>query len=550
MAAYKGIGGQANTGGNGNRFQLTVYSPDLSTPDWLTGGIMYQIFPDRFCFSGEEKENIPADRTLRDDWGGIPEWKPNENGVVTNSDYFKGDFKGVQQKLPYLKKLGVTCIYFNPVFEAHSNHRYNTADYSRIDPLIGTEEDFKELCAEAKKLGIRILLDGVFSHTGSDSKYFNRENRYPSEGAYNSQQSEYYPWYCFKNWPQNYESWWNFDTLPNVKENNPEYNEYINGENGIIRKWIKEGASGWRLDVADELPDEFIDNLHSAAKAEDPEALVLGEVWEDASNKSAYGLRRRYLLGGQLDTVMNYPFRDAILGFLTGYHSSLCMEKIEDILENYPPEVIRLLMNHIGTHDTERAITVLAGEPPEYNGRPWQAEHHLSPEQWETGLHKMRLASLLQFTLPGVPCIYYGDEAGTEGYKDPFNRSCYPWGKERKDLIDWYRQLASIRKHYKVFREGSLRNAYSHKSVMSFERYMTDKDGNEDAIFIAVNRSDQNAEVPLKLENAELIFGTPYSEDYKLPPYGFSVLRIKRKKPEPVLPKENEISPDVNANNT
>ncbi len=217
-----------------------------------------------------------------------------------------------------MKELGVTCLYLNPIFESHSNHRYDTADYSKIDPLLGNEEDFRSLCAEAKKRGIRVLMDGVFSHTGSDSVYFNREGRYPTQGAYNSQQSPYYPWYTFRQWPQNYECWWNFETLPNVKETEPSYNEYINGENGIVRKWLRAGASGWRLDVADELPDHFLDNLTAAAKAESPDAVVLGEVWEDASNKTAYGVRRRYLLGGQLDTVMNYPFRDAILRFSAG----------------------------------------------------------------------------------------------------------------------------------------------------------------------------------------------------------------------------------------
>ena len=209
----------------------------------------------------------------------------------------------------------------NPVFESHSNHRYDTADYSKIDPLLGTEEDFRSLCRTAGELGIRVIIDGVFSHTGSDSVYFNREGRYPTAGAYNSQQSPYYPWYSFRQWPRSYDCWWNFDTLPNVKETEPSYNQYINGEGGIVQKWLEAGASGWRLDVADELPDPFLDNLTAAAKGKDPDALVLGEVWEDASNKTAYGVRRRYLLGSQLDTVMNYPFRDAILGFLLGGRS-------------------------------------------------------------------------------------------------------------------------------------------------------------------------------------------------------------------------------------
>ena len=374
----KGFAGDGIFGGN-NQWQLTVYQKGFQTPGWLEGGVMYQIFPDRFYKSGTPKGEIPYGRTFHQNWEDQPNWAPNAQGKITNTDFFGGDLKGIEEKLPYLKELGVTCLYCNPIFESHSNHRYDTADYSKIDPLLGNEEDFRSLCQAAKKLGIQVMVDGVFSHTGSDSVYFNREGRYPTQGAYNSQQSPYYPWYSFRQWPNAYECWWNFDTLPNVKETNESYNQYINGEQGIVRKWLKAGASGWRLDVADELPDPFLDNLTAAVKAENPDALVLGEVWEDASNKTAYGVRRRYLLGKQLDTVMNYPFRDAILGFLLGGDPRNFAETVESICENYPPQCLRLLMNHIGTHDTERALTVLGGEPAGNRGREWQAAQRLSP---------------------------------------------------------------------------------------------------------------------------------------------------------------------------
>ena len=291
------------------------------------------------------------------------------------------------------------------------------------------------------------------------------------------------------------------------------------------------------MDVADELPDGFIDRLNRAAKAQDENATVLGEVWEDASNKTAYGVRRRYLLGGQLDSVMNYPFRDAILGFLLGEHASLIMDRIETIVENYPPQVLRILMNHIGTHDTERALTVLGGEPAGSRGRKWQSAHMLSPEQRETGLERMRLAAFLQFMLPGVPCIYYGDEAGMEGYRDPFNRACYPWGHEDEDLIAWYRYLGLLRQeHGDILKGGGLRSVYAHDNVLSFERYV-ETEGGEDALFVAVNRSMENAVIPgLHLDNAEFIFGAPYpnpaGSDFKLPPFGFTLLRIHREKTE------------------
>ena len=302
----------------GAMWQLTCYAADFVTPDWPAGGVMYQIFPDRFFSSGVDKTGVPEDRVLRGDWGGQPQWRPDAAGEIRNNDYFGGDLKGIEQRLDRLCELGVTCLYLNPIFEAHSNHRYDTADYSRIDPLLGDEEDFRSLADTAARLGIRILLDGVFSHTGADSVYFNRECRYPSEGAYQSPSSPYAGWYQFRRWPQEYAGWWGFVTLPEVDELNPGFMAFINGEDGIVRRWLRAGASGWRLDVADELPDGFLDRLRQAVKAEKPDALVLGEVWEDASNKQSYGHRRRYLLGSQLDSVMNYPFRDAVLGFLTG----------------------------------------------------------------------------------------------------------------------------------------------------------------------------------------------------------------------------------------
>lgn len=463
------VGGEGHLS-PGNPWQLTVYEKGFQTPDWLAGGVMYQIFPDRFFASGEKKTGVPEDRTLRTDWGGQPEWKPNEKGEVTNSDYFGGDLRGITQKLSYLKELGVTCLYLNPIFEAHSNHRYNTADYTKIDPLLGDNKDFERLCQEAGKQGIRVMLDGVFSHTGSDSIYFNREGRYPGQGAFNSPRSPYFRWYRFSQWPEKYNSWWGFATLPEVEESEPSYNEYINGERGVVRSWLSAGASGWRLDVADELPDCFLDNLREAAKAQNPDAVILGEVWEDASHKEAYGRRRRYLLGRQLDSVMNYPFRDAVLGFLTGMDGAQALDIVLSIVENYPPQVVRLLMNHIGTHDTERAITILSGEPSRGRGRDWQSGVSLTPEQRARGLRLMRLASAMQYTLPGVPCIYYGDEAGMEGYKDPFNRGCYPWGQEDRELIKWYKNLGRLRASLPVLREGGIQKVYAQGRVLAYIR--------------------------------------------------------------------------------
>lgn len=456
--------------GEGDDWQLTVYDKAFQTPDWLKGGIIYQIFPDRFAFSNEKKKNVPSDRIIREDRDGDPYWIPTAEGKVLNNDYFGGDLKGIEQKLGYLKSLGVTCIYLNPIFEAQSNHRYDTANYEKTDSLLGNEKDFKSLCDSAEKLGIRIMLDGVFSHTGDDSRYFNRYSRYNDVGAYQSKESPYYSWYKFNEWPNDYESWWGIKILPEVNEDNPDFIEYITGKNGIARKWLRLGASGWRLDVADELPDEFLDEFRKAVKSEKADGLVLGEVWEDASNKSSYGKLRRYLLGEQLDSVMNYPFAGAVLDFIRDANAELFSSRVMSIVENYPKEVLDVLMNHISTHDTMRAITALAGESCAYRDRKWQSTHSLDEKQYHYGVKLLKAASAMQFALPGVPTVYYGDEAGMQGYKDPFNRRCYPWGNENTELVEWYKRLGKIRNENPVFRDGKFEILSAVAGCVAFSR--------------------------------------------------------------------------------
>ena len=491
--------------GGKNEWQLTVYSKDFTTPDWLKGGTFYQIFPDRFNFSGKKKKNVPSDRILREDRDGEPEWRPTPEGKVLNNDYFCGDLKGIEEKLSYLADLGVTCLYLNPIFESQSNHRYDTSDYSKIDSLLGTEKDFRSLCKKAEGLSISVILDGVFSHTGDDSIYFNKYGRYGDSGAYRSKESEYYSWYKFINYPDEYHSWWGISILPEIKEESPDFIEFIAGEKGIARKWLKAGARGWRLDVADELPDVFLDEFRKAVKTENPEALVLGEVWEDASNKFSYGERRRYFGGKQLDSVMNYPFAEAIISFIRSGRVEGFSGKILTILENYPKCCTDVLMNHIGTHDTMRAITRLAGESCEYRDRQWQSEHFLSEKQYELGVKLLKLASVIQFTLPGVPCIYYGDEAGMEGYKDPFNRKCYPWGKENKELLEHYRSLGQMRKGCSCLKDGEYSTVSEMLGCLAFVR----KNG-DDEIMVIVNRNDHPIDyyLPEGWHNAKAVFGS------------------------------------------
>ena len=508
----------------GECWQLTVFESQYQIPDWLSGGIMYQIFPDRFYRSGTTKYNVPQDRYLHQRWGSQPEWRPNHQGEITNSDYFGGDLEGIIQKLDYLQSLGITCIYLNPIFEAHSNHRYDTADYTKVDPLLGSKEDFKRLCKEANKRGMHIMLDGVFNHTGSDSIYFNRKGRYQTLGAYQSQESPYYDWYQFYQWPEQYACWWNFETLPNVNETNETYNAYINGTDGVIQTWLKAGADGWRLDVADELPDLFLDDITKAAKQVKPTSMILGEVWEDASNKMAYGQRRRYLLGKQLDSVMNYPFREAIIGFLTGKNPAEMMELIMTVLEHYPPSAIHLLLNHIGTHDTERILTVLGGEPLNGRDREWQSRTKLSQEQRSRGLALLKLASLMQYTLPGIPCVYYGDEAGMEGYRDPFNRGCFPWGHEDAELVNWYRSLGKIRHSCEVLKQGTLEPYYADDDCFV---YVRSDEAVGQKLLVAVNRTAQRKQLCMvqEWETASALLGKAvWNGTLTLEPYGYALL--------------------------
>lgn len=492
--------GIASICAEGDDWQLTVYDKNFQTPEWFKGGIVYQIFPDRFAFSEKKKSNVPSDRVLRFDRDNDPYWVPTAEGKVLNNDYFGGDLKGVEQKLDYLKSLGITCIYLNPIFEAQSNHRYDTADYEKIDPLLGTEKDFTSLCSKAEKLGIKIILDGVFSHTGDDSRYFNKYSRYNEIGAYQSKESAYYSWYKFKNWPDEYESWWGIKILPEVNEDNPDFIKYITSEQGIARKWLKLGAAGWRLDVADELPDEFLDEFRRAVKAEKSEGLVLGEVWEDASNKSSYNKFRRYLLGEQLDSVMNYPFAGAVIDFIRDANAELFSSRVMSIVENYPKEVLDVLMNHLSTHDTMRAITALAGESCSYRDRKWQRSHSLSEKEYIYGKKLLKAASAMQFALPGVPTVYYGDEVGMQGYKDPFNRRCYPWGKEDTELLDWYKKLGKIRINSKVFKDGKFEILSAVAGCVAFSRRISDE-----AILIISNSNPHPITYYVKSEWADAI---------------------------------------------
>lgn len=442
----------------GDLWQLSCVAEEYPVPENLQGMVFYQIFPDRFhqvgrCDCTDKLEPY----WVHDDLTEMPVYRPNEKGEVLNNDFYGGNLAGITEKLPYLRDLGVEALYLNPIFMAFSSHRYDTADYKKIDPMLGTEEDFKTLCDRAHGLGMKIILDGVFSHTGSNSVYFDKNGIFGG-GAYSDPESPYVKWYDFKDYPNKYTSWWDFDTLPCVNKMEPSYMDYIFGaEDSVIAKWFDLGADGFRLDVVDELPDGFVMALRRRMRQLKPDSLLIGEVWEDASNKIAYGFRRRYFTDNQLDSVMNYPWRKAILDFARGDDDGSALRcAVMTIAENYPAQVLNTNLNLLSSHDASRAITALID--PTDGEREYLAKRLASttPEQLAEGNRRFLLASLLQFTLPGCPCVYYGDEAGMTGYRDPFNRQYYPWGREVRELQNVIQQLATLRNGSDVLKRGDL----------------------------------------------------------------------------------------------
>lgn len=446
-------------------WQITVYKK-AAVPDWWKDGIVYQIFPDRFAREQDWTPREPEKRRgthrfLVRDWD-TPVFYPRaENGDVSSWPFWGGTLRGIEEKLPYLASLGVTILYLNPIFEASSNHRYDTADYTRIDPLLGTEEDFSALCSAAQKLGIRVVLDGVFNHTGADSVYFDKFGNYGTAENYRS-------WFRFgAQYRHGYECWWDVPDLPNVEENDASFREFLCGEDGIVRRWLRRGASGWRLDVADELPDSLIRDIRTAMKAEKPDSLLLGEVWEDASNKVSYGALREYFLGSELDATMHYPFRTAVTEFLQGSRNaeSAC-NVFWSIQEHYPKENLYAALNLIGSHDRARILTALGGDRD-----------------------ALRQAMLLQFVLPGVPCIYYGDEAGMTGGADPYNRGSFPWGTDDTELAGFLRGLSEMYRQRPLLRCGECEPLFFGENVLGCRRY--DETG---SVLALINRGSESVD--------------------------------------------------------
>lgn len=467
-------------------YQITVYERPHSMPRWFSEAILYQIFPDRFYNKNYPIVKNPKENSfVYGNWDDDPFYIKDKKGKVIRWDFFGGNLEGIAEKLPYLRELGIKAIYLNPIFEASSNHRYDTGDYKKIDPMLGTDEDFTELCNKADVLGIKIILDGVFSHTGDDSIYFNRYVNYSELGAYQSDNSKYYKWYQFEEGTKCYKCWWGVDALPNVNEMEPSYLDFIiNDKDSVTAHWMNRGAKGWRLDVADELPDDFIRQLKDKAKSIDPDSVLIGEVWEDASNKISYGQRREFLYGHELDSVTNYPLRKNFIDFIRNdIDAKEIYKRVMSLYENYPKHYFYSALNLISSHDVPRIWTVF--------------EERFRNEV--IIVKAMKLIILMQMTFPGVPCIYYGDEAGVRGYTDPDNRRTYPWGNENKKILSFYKEMIALRNENKIFIDGDFEPFYI-DDVFGFKRSLKDE-----IVFVLVNPTGENRNTIVPGTNKEVV---------------------------------------------
>lgn len=514
----RGENGESVCGENLPEWQLTVYKSSYKTPDFAKGNIIYHIFVDRF----NRADGVKTKRKYRlhESFSESPE-VVSADGKYYADDFFGGNFNGIREKLDYLEELGVGIIYLSPIFKAFSNHRYDTGDYLKVDELLGTEDDLKRLLDAAHEKGMKIILDGVFNHSGADSLYFNKFGTYDSLGAYQSKSSPYYDWYYFKKFPDEYACWWGCDNVPDLNKSNKDYRALVFGKNGVVEKWQKLGADGWRLDVVDELPIDFVNLLIKKIKSVNKDALVIGEVWEDASTKVSYGELRPYLLGDQLDGTMNYPFMNAIIAYVRDGDEKFFKDTVQSILENYPKETVYCLMNSLGTHDTVRIINALS----DVRAHGWSKTHKLGyklpDSEYEKAKKKLYLASVLQFTLPGIPSIFYGDEAGLQGFDDPINRRPYPWGSEDKEILAHYKKLGRIRRENRAVFSGGF-NMRDENGLVAYERTSGD-----DEILIAVNAGADDKTLFINKEYISLYNNKEYKDVVDVPGGSFVILNKK-----------------------
>lgn len=490
------------------RFALTVYNKDYTVPAWFAGKVMYHVFVDRFC-RGNGPVESREDAILNEDWeNGIPQYPKKNGDALANNMFFGGNLWGIAEKMEYFRSLGVGILYLSPIFRSYSNHKYDTGDYLEIDGMFGGEEAFRYLLEKAKENKIRIMLDGVFNHTGDNSRYFDRYGTYGGHGAYTDPNSEYRDWFCFRSYPDDYESWWGIEILPKLNPKSDACRNFLAGKGGVAEKYVRMGIDGWRLDVADELSNDFLDELRATVKdASDGNAVILGEVWENAALKEAYGKRRRYFQGKQLDSVMNYPFRNGVLQYVLNGDACFFANMLKEIYATYPTQVCHALMNLLGTHDTERILTVLGEENKHLNddSNDVLAKKRLCPQKHEIAKARLKIASVLQYTVYGVPSVFYGDEVGLEGYHDPFCRRPFPWGREDEDLLQHYRRLGRLREEHAVFADGEFRVEFADGAVLAFSR----KNEREHVLVVA-NMGHEDFVYYVDGKATDLLSMTPY----------------------------------------
>jgi glycosidase len=462
--------------------------PVMGVPAWVQDSVFYQIFPDRFANGDPSNDPINVQS-----WGSEP----------TTWGFQGGDLRGIAQHLDYLEDLGVNGLYLNPIFEATSNHRYNTSDYFRIDPRLGDMQDFQQFLASAHSRGMRVILDGVFNHCGRGFYAFN--DLMENEGH-----SPYLDWFHVRRFPlqayghdpaENYLGWWNLKSLPKFNTNNAEVRSYLLR---VAAYWIEQGADGWRLDVPNEINDDsFWAEFEAVVKRVNPEAYLIGEIWE---------VDPRWVSPGHFDGLINYPFRAALLDLMNGAPGgpSAFGGRLEAIVKAYPSENNLAHLVPVGTHDTERIRTAL--------GR---------------SAAKARLAMLLQFAFPGVPCIYYGDEIGLEGGKDPASRAAFPWEEHEWDQATrrLVQKLARLRRTLPELCQGGYRRLIEddEAGICAFARAI-DRRG----VIVAVNTTRKTHNLVIRPSEFGLDLGPVLNEaiagrevalqdgmlELKLPPYG------------------------------
>ncbi|WP_269532051.1 glycoside hydrolase family 13 protein [Chitinimonas sp. BJYL2] len=487
------------------RFRHTVYAADFKVPDWAADVVYYYIFPDRFRNGDTANDPKPGVNRYHDQTVEFhANWldKPSKPGTgdgsdaVYNNDFFGGDLAGIIEKLDYIKSLGANTIYMTPIFQAASNHKYDTADYTRIDPAFGSNADFDKLVAEAAKRGMRVLPDASFNHTGRDSVYFDRFAQHPGIGAFEGgkirSDSPYASWYRFDatqtDLDKQYQGWVGVSDLPELNKASPAYRAFAFGvPDGITQQWLDRGAAGWRMDVAPWVPDDFWREWRKAVKAKRPDAITVAETWFDSS---------KYFLGDMFDSTMNYVFRNTVLDYAAGGKASELYANLEYLREVYPKPALHALMNLLSSHDVPRSLHVLG----------YHDDGNI--EKLALAKARYRLALFFQMTYPGSPAIYYGDEVGVTGGEDPFNRATYPWtdrgGKPDMAMLAEVRRLTSLRQALPILRHGELGPAMlTNDHVIVLPRAL----GAQRALVISNNASvEQNFTVQLPEDWVNLIF--------------------------------------------